>query len=99
MCGIAGFFERDRTRAADRDVLARMVEVIHHRGPDSAGAVVVGPAALGMPRLAVIDISGGFQPMSDDAEDVWIVFNGEIYNFRELALDLERDGVRLHTHS
>lgn len=99
MCGIAGFLERDAARVPDRDALVRMVEILHHRGPDSGGAVLVGPAALGMRRLAIIDPPGGFQPMSDESGDVWLVFNGEIYNYRELARELERDGVVFRTHS
>ncbi len=99
MCGIAGFLERERERRPDPDALRRMVEIIHHRGPDDGGCVTVGPAALGMRRLAIIDLDGGAQPMSDESGTAWIVFNGEIYNFRELARELEAEGVPLRTHS
>ncbi len=99
MCGIAGIVERDRSRRPDEGALRRMVEVLHHRGPDSGGMVAVGPAGLGMRRLAVIDPAGGGQPMSDEAGEAWVVYNGEIYNFRELARDLEAGGVHLRTRS
>ncbi|NNF08502.1 MAG: asparagine synthase (glutamine-hydrolyzing), partial [Candidatus Eisenbacteria bacterium] len=99
MCGIAGFIERDRSAKAEATTLEKMVEVIHHRGPDSGGGAVVGPAALGMRRLAIIDVAGGDQPMRDDTGRFWLVFNGEIYNFRELAKDLESRGVTLRTRS
>ena len=99
MCGIAGFLERRPEVPPNLDALRAMVEVMHHRGPDDGGCVAIGPAALGMRRLAIIDLSGGAQPMSDESGAVWIVFNGEIYNFRELAKQLEAEGVPLRTHS
>jgi asparagine synthase (glutamine-hydrolysing) len=99
MCGIAGILERDPQRRADPGIVRAMVESLHHRGPDAGGYVDLGRAVLGIRRLAVIDPAGGEQPMRDPAGRAWIVFNGEIYNYRELARDLTARGARLRTHS
>ncbi|MCA1816660.1 MAG: asparagine synthase (glutamine-hydrolyzing) [Acidobacteria bacterium] len=101
MCGIAGFVDAGgRLCAEERAALvARMCEVIAHRGPDEQGAEVVGQAALGMRRLSIIDLAGGHQPMRGCDPRVSLVFNGEIYNFRELQRDLEARGHKFHTHS
>src|SRR5947207_4242180 len=100
MCGIAGFVSRDEhaDERAARGVLARMLGVITHRGPDDEGALVEGTAALGMRRLSIIDLAGGHQPLSGCAGAVTIVFNGEIYNYRELQSDLEGHGHHFRTH-
>ena len=103
MCGITGFVDgrevgpdglRERARLLDR-----MCRVIRHRGPDDQGAWVEAPVALGMRRLSIIDVAGGHQPISGEDGAVTIVFNGEIYNFRELHRDLEARGHRFRTHS
>jgi asparagine synthase (glutamine-hydrolysing) len=91
MCGIAGVFKKQ----ASQDV-ERMLKRIGHRGPDGRGVENFPSATLGHTRLAIIDVEGGHQPMGFD--DTWIVFNGEIYNYRELANEYLKD-VRLHTHS
>src|SRR5262249_36745649 len=90
MCGIAGFFEPEGTRSPQeqREVLARMCDTIEHRGPDDEGFVVEGGVALGMRRLSIIDLYTGHQPISNEDGSVWIVFNGEIYNYRELRDEL-----------
>ena len=101
MCGIAGFVNSDipgYTPEA-RDVLDRMCRAIRHRGPDDQGMVVAGPAALGMRRLSIIDLAGGHQPMSGCDQANTIVFNGEIYNYREMQRELESLGHRFKTHS
>ncbi|HVS83791.1 MAG TPA: asparagine synthase (glutamine-hydrolyzing) [Pyrinomonadaceae bacterium] len=101
MCGIAGFVSRDKhrdTRAAN-DVLDRMCRVIAHRGPDDQGTLVKNQVALGMRRLSIIDLAGGRQPMSGCDAAITIVFNGEIYNYRELQRELESRGHRFKTHS
>jgi asparagine synthase (glutamine-hydrolysing) len=101
MCGIAGFVSRDEhrdTRAAN-DVLDRMCSVITHRGPDDQGTLVNDRIALGMRRLSIIDLAGGHQPMSGCDGAVTIVFNGEIYNYRELQRELESLGHQFKTHS
>jgi len=94
MCGIAGFFEpRQRLAPAEqRDLLARMCNVIEHRGPDDEGFFIEGGVALGMRRLSIIDLFTGHQPISNEDDSLWIVFNGEIYNYRELRDDLIRRG-------
>jgi asparagine synthase (glutamine-hydrolysing) len=80
-------------------VLNRMCRVIRHRGPDDQGVMIEPHAALGMRRLSIIDLSGGHQPINGCDAQVTVVFNGEIYNFRELQKDLEARGHRFHTHS
>jgi asparagine synthase (glutamine-hydrolysing) len=76
-----------------------MCGVIRHRGPDDEGVLEDGSAAIGMRRLSIIDLSAGHQPMSNEDGSVWVVFNGEIYNYRELREDLVRRGHRFTTHS
>jgi asparagine synthase (glutamine-hydrolysing) len=101
MCGIAGFVSRteDAGTPAASEILDRMCRVIAHRGPDDQGTLVRGPAALGMRRLSIIDLAGGHQPMSGCDPEVSIVFNGEIYNYRELRRGLESRGHRFKTSS
>jgi asparagine synthase (glutamine-hydrolysing) len=102
MCGIAGFVNLDGSppRAAQAAVLERMCHVITHRGPDDQGTMLTDDgAALGMRRLAIIDVAGGQQPLSGCDDAISIVFNGEIYNFQELKRELEGRGHRFHTHS
>lgn len=101
MCGIAGFISpNDQTSLSNReDILDRMCKIITHRGPDEQGTVVRGKAALGMRRLSIIDIKSGQQPIFNDDESLAIVFNGEIYNYRELKTDLEQKGYRFKTNS
>lgn len=98
MCGIHGFIQLDGT-TADPAVLPRMGRVTAHRGPDDEGMHADGPCAIGMRRLSIIDLSGGHQPISSQDERVWLVCNGEIYNFRELRRDLEASGHVFKTHS
>ncbi|MFL5291617.1 MAG: asparagine synthase (glutamine-hydrolyzing), partial [Myxococcales bacterium] len=93
MCGISGFLNRDPSRPADGELLARMTDVIAHRGPDGSGVHLDGPVALGHRRLAIIDLSSaGAQPMTNEDGTIWIVFNGEIYNFLDLHRELEAKG-------
>jgi asparagine synthase (glutamine-hydrolysing) len=101
MCGIAGFVTQHDRRDADqaRAVLDRMCRAIAHRGPDDQGVLVNGLAAIGMRRLSIIDLAGGHQPMSGCDSEVTIVFNGEIYNYRELQRELEARGHRFKTNS
>jgi asparagine synthase (glutamine-hydrolysing) len=83
----------------DAEAVHRMCQTIVHRGPDDEGVYVRGPVGLGMRRLSIIDLSGGKQPIHNEDETVWIVFNGEIYNFPELRRELEARGHRFYTHS
>ena len=102
MCGIAGFVESPQTTAPfrpeeSRTLVHRMCDVIRHRGPDDEGVWVDDGVALGMRRLSIIDLSTGHQPIHNEDQTVWIVFNGEIYNFRELRRELEVQGHRFYT--
>ena len=99
MCGIAGIFNFD-SRPVDLDSLDRLVDGLAHRGPDDRGVHIDGPVGLGNRRLAVIDLSsGGHQPMQLGDEDLWITFNGMIYNFRELRDSLSASGHRFRSNS
>jgi len=94
MCGIAGIFYRDRSRPASLEEVQAMAAVLRHRGPDAAGAWVDGPVGLGHRRLRIIDLEGGGQPMVSEDGRTAVVFNGEIYNFRELRAELRAAGHR-----
>jgi asparagine synthase (glutamine-hydrolysing) len=98
MCGIAGLLNVDG-RPGGSDLIRAMTDTLAHRGPDGAETVIRGPVALGHRRLAIIDLVTGDQPMANDDESVWIAFNGEIYNFRELRRELETRGCRFRTTS
>jgi asparagine synthase (glutamine-hydrolysing) len=100
MCGIAGFIDHSALSMEERtDILNRMCQVILHRGPDDQGMSIDGPVALGMRRLSIIDLAGGHQPMSGEDGTVTVVFNGEIYNFRELQPLLQSRGHQFKTNS
>ena len=88
MCGICGWFVERSAAEAESATLLKMNAALSHRGPDDAGSVVFPRAALAMSRLSVIDLHTGHQPMSNEAQTIWIVFNGEIYNFAELRREL-----------
>src|SRR5271166_4964267 len=89
MCGICGQFNFNQREPVYPETIRRMASSIAHRGPDDEGYYVTGPLGLGFRRLSIIDLAGGHQPMSDSEEKVWVVFNGEIYNFPELRAELE----------
>jgi asparagine synthase (glutamine-hydrolysing) len=84
MCGICGIFETRGEPFVQRATLKAMADTLHHRGPDDEGFYCCGGIGLGFRRLAIIDIKGGHQPLSNEDETIWIAFNGEIYNFEEL---------------
>ena len=96
MCGIAGFISPAR---ADAAALAPMLARIAHRGPDGQGTFVEGPAALGHCRLAIIDLQGGAQPLYSEDKNFVVVFNGEIYNYRELTAELTALGHTFTTRT
>ncbi|HMQ04651.1 MAG TPA: asparagine synthase (glutamine-hydrolyzing) [Pyrinomonadaceae bacterium] len=98
MCGITGYVTRDEGHS-DRSILERMTAAIAHRGPDDDGFFVDRHAALGMRRLAIIDIAGGHQPIHNQDRSKWIIFNGEIYNYQELREGLLKRGHQLYTNS
>jgi asparagine synthase (glutamine-hydrolysing) len=99
VCGIAGQLQLDAQRPADGALVRRMTAAIAHRGPDGYGHHVKGPIALGHRRLAIIDLETGAQPLCNEDGSVWVVFNGEIYNFRELRRSLEGAGHVFRTNS
>jgi asparagine synthase (glutamine-hydrolysing) len=92
MCGICGQYNFGDQAPVFRPNLERMANSIVHRGPDDEGFFIAGPVGLGFRRLSIIDLEGGHQPMSDKEESVWVIFNGEIYNFPELRRELEAFG-------
>ncbi|MBV9925953.1 MAG: asparagine synthase (glutamine-hydrolyzing) [Acidobacteria bacterium] len=96
MCGIVGMVNLDG-RAAEGPLLARMNQAIIHRGPDEDGTYLKEHVGLAMRRLAIIDLKGGQQPISDEAGTAFIVYNGEVYNYREVKKELEARGHRFHT--
>src|SRR6188474_2328139 len=99
MCGIAGQINFLRQDPVQPEVIERMASSISHRGPDDDGFFIDGPVGLGFRRLSIIDLSGGHQPMSDAEESIWVVFNGEIYNYKELRAELEKKGHKFRTTS
>jgi len=97
MCGIAGIV--GEAGGVDTATIHRMCQTIVHRGPDDEGIFVGDGAGLGMRRLSIIDLAGGHQPVFNEDRTIWIVFNGEIYNFQELRHELESRGHRFATHT
>ena len=99
MCGICGIFHTDRSRRAERDALGAMNQRIAHRGPDDDGFFIDENVGLAMRRLSIIDIRTGHQPIANEDENVWIVYNGELYNHQGLRKELEAQGHRYRTKS
>ena len=97
MCGIAGKLNFDAAAPIDRERLGAMTTVVAHRGPDADGFYVAPGLGLGHRRLSIIDLSTGDQPLANEDGTVWVVFNGEIYNFMEIRSELERAGHRFRT--
>jgi asparagine synthase (glutamine-hydrolysing) len=98
MCGVAGIIDY-HCKANSKIILESMLRVIGYRGPDESGIYHSRNATIGSVRLSIIDISGGQQPLSDPSGRFWIVFNGEIFNYKELRKDLEKKGNTFKTHS
>lgn len=96
MCGICGIV--DFEHAVEPELVARMNSVLVHRGPDEGGQYVRGPIGIAMRRLSIIDVAGSHQPMSNPDASIWIVFNGEIYNFQQERELLEQRGHVFQTH-
>jgi asparagine synthase (glutamine-hydrolysing) len=99
MCGIAGIVNTAPGQRVEAATIHRMCQAIVHRGPDDEGLFVKDGTGLGMRRLSIIDLAGGHQPVFNEDGSVWIVFNGEIYNFPELRKDLLKRGHNLSTHT
>jgi asparagine synthase (glutamine-hydrolysing) len=98
MCGICGVVGIE-SREASEPVVRRMMGAMLHRGPDEEGILVASPVAAGMRRLSIVDLPGGSQPIWNEAGTLAIVYNGEVYNFRELRAQLESAGHRFRTRS
>lgn len=99
MCGICGVFNYGTGEPADPAALKRAAAAMAHRGPDDEGFYLDGAMGLGNRRLSIIDLPGGHQPLSNEDQSLWITFNGEIYNYRELRPDLLARGHQFRTHS
>jgi asparagine synthase (glutamine-hydrolysing) len=99
MCGICGQYNFGDRAPVFRQNIVHMANSLSHRGPDDEGFYIAGPVGLGFRRLSIIDLEGGHQPMSDLEESVWVIFNGEIYNFPELKHELEGFGHVFRTRS
>ncbi len=94
MCGICGW-----TSGPNPELMGKMLDVMRHRGPDDDGVYGTNEIQMGMVRLSIIDLSGGHQPMSNEDDTIWVVCNGEIFNYVELRRDLESKGHRFRSHS
>jgi asparagine synthase (glutamine-hydrolysing) len=99
MCGIAGIVNAAADYKVEAATIHRMCQAIVHRGPDDEGIFVKEGAGLGMRRLSIIDVSGGHQPIFNEDQSIWVVFNGEIYNFPDLKPELEARGHRFYTRT
>lgn len=99
MCGICGIVNLAHRRPIDPVKVQQMSRTLIHRGPDDEGIYCTNSVGLGFRRLSIIDLAGGHQPMSNEDGSVWIVFNGEIYNFPELKKELEAQGHKFQTNS
>jgi asparagine synthase (glutamine-hydrolysing) len=99
MCAICGIVNLNRAEPVDETVLRNMAQAMVHRGPDDDGFLIDGHAGLGFRRLSIIDLSGGHQPIFNEDDSLAIVFNGEIYNYRDLARELASAGHTFKTKS
>jgi len=99
MCGICGIFEFERRKEISQDFVRRMTDTIVHRGPDDEGIFVGAGIGLGFRRLSIIDVAGGHQPISNEDGRIWVMLNGEIYNYPELRQELLDRGHTFVTRS
>jgi asparagine synthase (glutamine-hydrolysing) len=99
MCGICGKLNFDAQAPVEQAVLQKMMAAIRHRGPDDDGMYLSGPIGLGFRRLSIIDLNTGHQPISNEDGTIWIIFNGEIYNYQELRPGLLARGHKLKTQT
>lgn len=99
MCGIAGIVDTEPGRLVEPAVIRQMCQTLIHRGPDDEGIYVKGNVGLGMRRLSIIDLVSGRQPVHNEDKTIWVVFNGEVYNFPDLRAELEGCGHRFYTNT
>ncbi|MGH7226534.1 MAG: asparagine synthetase B family protein, partial [Gemmataceae bacterium] len=99
MCGICGIFESGRESPLDVSTLKGMADLLRHRGPDDDGYYLNTEIGLGHRRLSIIDLKGGHQPLSNEDGSIWVAFNGEIYNFKEIRAELEASGCRFRSQT
>jgi len=99
MCGISGILNLERENKVRPEMIISMCDVMHHRGPDEEGIHCKGPIGLGMRRLKIIDLDSGQQPIFNEDRTIWVVFNGEIYNYRALREKLLKKGHPFKTKS
>src|SRR5205814_9562231 len=99
MCGIAGVFNRANQEPVAVRQITPMLATIRHRGPEVAGVYLDGPIGLGHDRLSIIDLEGGLQPISNEDGSVWVVCNGEVFNYIELRAELIARGHKFRTGS
>ena len=95
MCGIAGVASLSRSSRVTQEQLERMCSVIRHRGPDDDGIDIASNVGMGMRRLSIIDVAGSKQPIFNEDRSIRTVFNGEIYNYRELRKELSSKGHKI----
>lgn len=99
MCGICGIIKFNQNEPVQKDILDRMSKSLFHRGPDDQGDYIEGNVGLASQRLSIIDVKGGHQPIHNEDSTIWIVFNGEIFNFKDIRKDLESRGHHFYTHT
>jgi len=99
MCGICGVYNVQSGEPVSQGLVEQMTRLISYRGPDDSGVYLDGEVGLGVVRLSIIDLSGGHQPMSNETGDIWIVFNGEIWNYKTLRKELIEKGHHFRTNS
>ena len=99
MCGINGICNLSGKNNVSLDKIRRMTDMVHHRGPDECGIYIDKQVGLGHTRLSIIDLSSGLQPIHNEQETMWIVYNGEVYNYMELREQLQQKGHRFYTTS
>lgn len=99
MCGICGQFNFTKQHKIDSQTLKNMVAIMRHRGPDEFGFYRDNDVGLGHARLSIIDLSGGKQPIHNEDKTVWITYNGEVFNYIELRVELEQKGHKFYTHT
>src|SRR6266550_3040631 len=99
MCGVVGILRSEDSLPTPRESIEAMVAAVRHRGPEAAGLYLDDRISLGHARLSIIDLAGGLQPLTNEDQSLWLVCNGEIFNYLELREELEARGHRFRTDS